>query len=46
MVLELIIKNEEKLKLKNRTSAKASSQGIQRDQFRNFWSSVQEVFEF
>ena len=43
---ELITKQEEKLKLGTRTDAKASSQGIQRDQFHEFWSSVQEVIEF
>ena len=43
---DLLINNKKHLKLETSTAAKVSSQGIQRDQFRQIWSSVQEVMNF
>ena len=39
----LFTKQEGTFEHGTRTDTKVSSQGIQRDQFRQFWSSVQEV---
>ena len=46
MEFELFTKQEGKFEFGTRTDAKASSQGIQRDQFRQFWSSIQKVINF
>ena len=43
---DLLINNKEHLNLETSTAAKVSAQGIQQDQFRRIWSSVQEVMNF